>query len=456
LGLGGNGGLNTLATPLASSAIRPFVTAGGRTQVSIERLNLTPNQPVYVAVRAKNGQGATSPIGVSMAVRYDPTPPVVPIGAVLAPWSLTKAHIAFPVPAAATYTACPIAQPAFPGSPLGGFVFPIQVIPWGGGGTPPPTGATPSIVFRLPAITDAESGIASYWYKITQQPESTFSEAGWSTLFASNGFFTLLGGPLNYSGTFYLSLVTRNAAGLYSTPMVSGPFTVPDPSGPSAPEYCAGANTGAATSSFFVNLTKEAADDETQITGYQYRVRSAAGTVVRNWPASGVDWAAGSGARNTAALTLVGGERYYIDVRALNGQSMESNWVTAGPVAYDPSAPPTPAASLTIPPAGTAGQPQLTVSIPVDPETGISSLQWAVGTSATTADFAAWQAMPTSGGGMTIIVPGTVPPVGTTLWARVRTVNGAGMPSAVFTTSFTVPPPPTLQTGGVGRERRLP
>jgi hypothetical protein len=320
----------------------------------------------------------------------------------------------------------------------------FQAAGWTGDLGQPATGTPPVVTFRLPAISDAESGIATYLYRITEQPDSSPGAAGWMETRPSNGLFAVAGAPLNYTGTFYLSLVTRNAAGLYSKVIVSGPFKAEDPSAPTAPQYCASAGSG----SFSVNITSGAADDETQVSGYQYRMRTAAGAVVRNWPASGVDWNAGTGGRSTAALTLVNGERYYVDVRALNGQAMTSPWVTAGPIVYDNTAPPTPAASLTTPPVGTAGQPMLTVSIPVDPETGITSLQWAVGTSATTANIAAWQTLPTGGGGLSIIVPGPAQPEGTTLWARVRSVNGAGMPSVVFTTSFTVPPPPTLHVGG--------
>jgi hypothetical protein len=419
--------------------IRPFVSAGGRLEVTVDRLGLTVTTPVYVAVRAKNGQGVLGPTGVSAALRYDPTPPVPAVGASVAPWSFTV--FVMPSPAAATYTPCPINQPLLPGTPLGVPLFPVGAIGWSGGGEAP-TGAAPTRLFRAPAFEDQESGVATYLYKVTQQPETTYTEGAWTQFVPSNGYFTVQGAPLDYTGTFYVSVVARNAAGLMSRPVVSPAFTVPDPSAPSMPEYCAGANSGPSAASFYASITNASADEETQVAGYQYRVRDQYGTVVRDWPATGTDWSSGSGARNTALLNLVNGMRYYLDVRALNGQSMTSPWVTSGLVAFDNTAPPTPSGAFTW---YFGSMPTLTVTIPVDPETGITSLQWAVGTSETTADVSAWQAVSVSGGVVTfnVTVPATL--VGPTLWARFRSVNGAGVPSAIFTTSVAPPQPPTLR-----------
>jgi hypothetical protein len=67
-----------------------------------------------------------------------------------------------------------------------------------------------------------------------------------------------------------------------------------------------------------------------------------------------------------------------------------------------------------------------------------------VGTSATTADVVPWQAVATTGGVVTFNVNIPAAAAGSTIWARVRSVNGAGVPSAVFTTSAAPPSMPAL------------
>jgi len=82
--------------------------------------------------------------------------------------------------------------------------------------------------------------------------------------------------------------VAENAAGVAGKPVTYGPFRIADPSVPTTPEFCTGLGAGSALA---VQMNKASSDDETGITGYAYRVRNAAGTVVRGWPINGaVDW----------------------------------------------------------------------------------------------------------------------------------------------------------------------
>jgi predicted phage tail protein len=342
-----------------------------------------------------------------------------------------KGIVGYIEPPAATYAACPVVQPPFPGGPLSALGMPLTLMAWNGTLGTAPAGEPPRITFNLPALSDPESGVISYKYKVTEQPEATYSSAGWTAFNPAGSTFLVEGSPLNYTGQFYLSVVAMNTAGLVSQPIVSAPFRVPDPTNPTAPEICATVGTTAGPASFSVSFNRHATDDETQVSGYQYRVRTDAGAVVRNWPASGVDWSGTSATgQGTAALSVTGGQRYYVDVRAVNGQGMVSGWVTSGPILYDNTPPPSPVPAI----AAVPGFPLfVTVGVPADPESGTTILQWAVGTSATTADIAGWQAMSVSASSMTFQVPGPSAVSGVTYWVRVRTVNGAGATSAIVT-----------------------
>jgi len=440
---GGAAAPGDLLHPPPPPVVRSFTSVGGRTDVTVDRLGMTSGQPLYIAVRATNGQGGVSTTGVSMPLRYDGTPPLFPVGAAL---SLNAAPVPVaPTTAAATYAACPVVQPPLPGSfPTITVLAAPAVVAWAGalGLATATPGATPQVQFTRPDASDPESGISGYYYKVSTQPGDTIYDPSWPFASTRANYFTASGAPLDYQHQFWITLIAKNTAGSISRAIAYGPFTVTDPTPPTTPVICAG--DGSAVGQLAVQLTTPATDYETSVTGYQYRIRTVKGALVRQWlKGVTIDWPVGSTGALVAQGLLTDGQSYVVDVQAVNGQNEISGVVTSGPVLYDMSPPPTPTASVTV----TAGVPSLVVNAPTDPQSGLTAVQWAVGTSATAADVQPWLSSSVPAGGGSVTLPFAVPlPTNTTLWLQIRSVNGTGLVSTVFTTSFSVP---GLSKGGV-------
>ena len=63
-----------------------------------------------------------------------------------------------------------------------------------------------------------------------------------------------------------------------------------------------------------------------------------------------------------------------------------------------------------------------------------------MGTSQTTADVQPWISSSVAAAGGTITLPfATTLPTGTTLWLQVRSVNGTGLPSTIYSAAFVIP-----------------
>jgi hypothetical protein len=429
----------SLSASLSQPVVRPFTAAGGRTSMTID-LALSPGQPLYLAVRATNAQGGVSTPGVSLPLRYDPTPPVFPAGAAL---SLTPATVpAPPAGAVATYAGCPVIPAALPGTLPALSVFPPPpVISWTGTLGPTTTpGATPQVNFVRPDASDPQSGLAGYYYHVSTQPGDTVYDPSWSFASTRTTSFIASGAPLDYQNPFWIALVAKNVAGSVSRAITYGPFRITDPTAPAPPVICAGAG---AAGQMAVQITTPATDHETPVTGYQYRIHDIKGAVVRAWPGSLTpDWPA-SGTTAIARGLLTDGGSYFLDVQAINQQNEVSGFVTSGPVLFDASPPPSPTASVTV----AAGVPYLVANAPTDPHSGLATLQWAVGSTSTSADVQPWieSSIPAEGGTVTLPIPVALPG-GTTLWLQLRSVNGAGLASTMFTSSFLVPASKVTQT----------
>ena len=294
--------------------------------------------------------------------------------------------------------------------------------------------ATPQIQLTRPDASDPQSGVEAYYYDVSTQPGDTVYAPSWRLTSARSTALTVSGAPLDYKNQFWVTLVAKNTAGELSRALSYGPFRIPDPTPPTTPAVCAG--PGAVAGQLAVQITTPASDPETQVAGYQYHIRTAQGAELRAWPAgTTTDWAAGA-TNPLAAGSFTDGQSYLMDVRAINTQGEVGNFVTSGPVLYDLSPPPTPTASVTV---GSAG-PTLVVNAPADPNSGLTALQWAVGTSQTTADVQPWISSAVAAAGGTITLPfATALPTGTTLWLQVRSVNGTGLPSTIYSAAFSVP-----------------
>jgi hypothetical protein len=415
------------------AALRPFWSVGGRTSVTIDRLSLAAGgPPVYVAVRARNPEGLVSAIGVSAAIRYDPSPPAFAAGAALqlAP-SLLGGRVGVAAAAAVapagtsvpTTAACPVPAPS--DKPT----------------RPALTAAVPAIQLSHPSAVDGESGVEAYWWKLGTQPETAYAPTGWSRV-TTSPTLAVSGAPLDFSGQFYLSVVATNYADLATPPLVYGPFQASDPTRPSDPSFClALAGTG---DRFIAQFAAWSDDPETGLVGYQYQVRTAGGAVVHPWPARGTDWKGRddpSASRTTDQLKLAGGQSYVLEVRALNGRGATSGVTASGPLLYDVTPPATPSFTPVYRRVSTTSATvSLTVNTPNDVESGIASVQVAVGSSAGATDVVPWSTLAGAAAGKwTGTLSLRALPPGSTFWVQVRSRNGVGILSAVAQTAVTVP-----------------
>jgi len=444
------------------SSIRPWQSAGGRAEIRLE-VNVSPSTPMYVSVQARNGQNLWGEVGTSPGLRWDPSPPAFPAGAAIAAGPLTDGAVT-PLRTVAL-PACPVPEPAFPASTITVSTRDATSLgTWDGtfsktasdgstdGGQTATAGSAPrrepQRSFSWPAADDPESGLLGYYWRVDTVPAAGFTPTGWTAL-GTQPSMTLTGDPLDYERAVYLSLAAVGYTGVATAPLVFGPFRVPDPTRPSNPAFCAG--LGGATDRLTLTVSGEAGDPETGVRGYQYRVRTDASTV-RDWPADSTDWSSlrAGGTVTTGPVALTDGQRYYVDVRAVNGHGLSSDTVTSGPVYVDATPPPTPAATAPV------RADQLTV-LPLrivgaaDPESGFMTQHFAVGTGQRAADVIAWRNVPGARPGeysVDIPLSGALT-AGATYWLQIRTVNMAGVPSATYSASFTVPVPtiPTLRTG---------
>lgn len=440
------------------STLRGWTGMGGRTSIRIERIGLSPAAGVVVSVRARNGSGFWSPVGSSVPVRLDEVAPYFAPGASL---QLPGASLIGTLPGTAfgftppPTPACAVPLPAYPTSSGSGLVavggasvggLPLQPAPEPVIPTDPivvlvptPTGGAPArISLARPAGFDDGSGVHSYAFRVDTIPTAVYTAQGWTTI-TSGSEFTVSGAPLNYSGVFYVSVVVIDRAGNGSAPIHYGPFTPEDTSPPTTPEMCATSGAGVLRARF----TTPSTDDETGVAGYRYRVRSGSGAVLRDW-GTGIDWqpVSAGGTRSTAQLGLQDGSTYFVDAVAVNGQGRLSGLVRSGAVLYDATPPAAPVVqSLFAAHLNNRTTISITLGVPNDPHSGTTHVQYAIGTSSTSADLIAWTTLngPFANNAVTISVPqGLYVDPTRTYHLRVRSVNGAGLASAMTTTTFTV------------------
>ena len=95
---------------------------------------------------------------------------------------------------------------------------------------------------------------------------TAYGPQGWTEHAGGSPSVTVTGAPLDYQHQFYFSVVAMNAAEGVTPPLVSGPFTVTDPTPPTTPTFCARIQRNAGVLS--VQLGTPSTDQETGITGY--------------------------------------------------------------------------------------------------------------------------------------------------------------------------------------------
>lgn len=448
------------ATP-GDTTIRGWRTAGGRPEIRLD-VSVSALTPIFVSVRARNGQNLWGGVGVSPGLRLDPSPPAFPAGAAIAAGAMADGS-ASPV-RTVTLAACPVPEPAFPAARESSFTDRTTSTSdtWDGtlsrGTLDPALGTkssttsgpaprvTPRRSFTWPAAGDSESGLFAYYWRVDTIPATAFTETGWTAAPGTQTAITVTGDPLDYQRPFHLSLVAVNYAGLATVPLSFGPFEIPDPTRPSNPAFCAG--LGSSADRLVLQVTAAARDPETRVRGYRYRVRTATETV-RSWGADSLDWTelVPDVAVATDPVTLTDGRSYLVDVQAMNGHGQYGDTVTSGAVYVDASPPPMPTVAAQVNTANLSVLPLL-ISGAADPQSGFMTQHLAVGTTDRGADVVTWRNVPGAvPGEYTVQIPLETPLVrGSTYWVRIRTVNLAGLASPIYVTSFTVPATSPIRT----------
>jgi hypothetical protein len=426
-------------TVITPTPLTDWVSAGGRTTVTIVGLNLPSNRAITVDVRAKNGSGLSGDVGVSPILRYDPTPPQFPVGTTLTT-VLAGRTSGLSLPGGFVFGSPPLLPVCGMGlAPRGGTATKV----WDGrlvmvaandavvGGT------TARVVLSRPDATDPETGIGGYWYHIDSvAPTSLLPADGWREILETGATFTATGPAFTYGRPRWVTLVALNQTGRRSAPITVGPFTVADPSAPSAPVFCADYGQGG----FIAYLTTPSVDEESGVRGYQVRVRGNGGAIVRDFPANGaIDWPATQALANTGVRLTVapGGGLHTVELRAVNGVGAAGAAAQSGQMLIDATPPPVAGATGSYSLLGAT----INLTLANDPESGLAGVDIAFGGSSSDPTLE-------KGGGTLVMPYVTYPamagaskkviafPAGTvltpSLYAYIRVRNGAGLLSTAI------------------------
>ncbi len=449
------------STPGAQD-LRPWSSVGGRNRMRIDGVQLSSTQPVYVAVRARNGDGLWSLDGVSPGLRLDASAPAFASGSriqVAGATSSTSTTTSVSLPTftvpSRTYAPCPVAAPGWPvttstggqttTTTTSGTAFGSgRSVSWNGSlantttyttTTTTGLGGTPaSVSFQRPAAGDVGSGIRTYYWRVDTTRSVAFDSTAWTDA-GLDASVTAEGDPLSYTGTFYFSVVAIDWAGNVSAPLTYGPFRATDATPPQAPHYCVA--MGSAAGRLRVAMDSVAVDRETGIEGYRYRVR-AGGSTLRDFGSSfDLSGSQPAGSFETSTLPLIDGTSYYVDVQAWNHSGQASPLTTSGPFLYDHTPPPMPAAhAQEMSPFGVAFV-RITITAYDDPHSGLAAQYIAIGSTLSGVDVLAPRQVATNRTGtysITLSLPNATR--GRTYYLHVMTVNGAGLRSQVRTVSF--------------------
>ncbi len=442
------GGLSVATLrPIAVTELVPWTTAGGRTGLTLAGLGLPGGADLRVEVRARNGAGILGPVGSSAVFRLDLTPPVFPAGTVLTTppvtggiAGLTTRSFGTVLP---TFTVAGYTEPLVPTcgvtSVMQKGVGTVSVKVWDGklvAVTPDnavvgPT-VVPGITLTFPQATDDESGIYGYGWRVdTIAPTGPVSTTGWYDLPALMSSFRASSPAMVYGRPLWITFGAINGVGAIG-PLTYGPVTFSDNTGPSAPGFCADWTSAG----FVAYLTALSTDPESGVRGYQLRVRTAAGALVRDFPAGGaVDWPASQAAVGRAVRIPVAGlagGSYRVDLRAVNGGGVGGDRTVSGDLTVDVTPPPVPAVQAT----RQLQVVRVQVNAADDPETHITGFEVAIGSTAQdplapksqTTVYVPYGAYAGVAGANTIMItlPASIA-TGTPLYAYVRARNGAGV-----------------------------
>jgi C1A family cysteine protease len=276
---------------------------------------------------------------------------------------------------------------------------------------------------------DPESGIARYWYAIGTTTGGT-DTVPWTDNGTSTGV-TRAGLSLGNATTYYFSVKAENGVGLLSE-AASSDGQVVDLTTPTAPgPVYDGTGADAAFTASSVSLSARwtaSTDPESGIASYAYAIgTTAGGTDLVPWTDNG----AGTGVTRTG-LSLANGATYYFSVKAVNGSGLASDPANSNGQTVDVTTPAPPGAvnDGTGPDdafAGSLTQLSANWTASSDPESGIASYLYAIGTTAGGTDLVPWT---DNGAGTGVTRTGLGLTNGATYYFSVKAVNGSGLASS--------------------------
>ena len=423
--------------------LRPWTSAGGRTQITLTGLALTPGRRLIVEVRARNGAGLQGASGYSPQLLLDTAVPTWPSGAVVA--GVMQNSVAQWPPALAPACSRTFIQPP-PSNQFTNFTTSVTQLAAVGDGGPVVVGggASGTLVIQRPQATDLESGVHHYRVRFDDGDAQPNAATGWTEIAGdATASVSLAGVP--YGARRTVTVVAVDWAGGRSAP-TSFVAMLADPSPPSGAPFCAAADL---TGTLVLGFNALATDAESGILGYQVRVLGPGGVVLRNWPTlPAVDVRAyllGTGTPIRTDIALNDGQGYTVELRAVNGARAVGFVTASGPFTADASAPAAPTLSATWRTNFLRTERTLDVMtfMPTDPQTGLTDAEWAIGTSPGGTDVQGWTAVTGGVPGFTTLsrsfpmVGG--PQRGTVFHVSVRTRNGFGALSAIGATTAVWP-----------------
>lgn len=411
----------SVGTSPGNTSVLGWSSAGGRADESIYGLTLQGGHTYYVNVKARNGANLWSTVVSSCRLVVDTTPPSTPAPVVIFEFHGPDIGGIQPPP-----------PPVIPPIPL-----PAELIP--PIGPPGPhfeqyfPGQPPQITTSWQASTDNESGIAGYQYRLILVSDTTVRSDDW--VFVGDSLsITTNNSMLNYEDSFYVDIQAVNYAGLSSSSLRRGPYRPQDPSPPTGP--AAALSYGLPAGTNYLIFSNRSHDYETGVSHYQIAVGNLPGnTNFLNW---GYNFAPSDiGTANSWVLPNLGlaqGTTSYIHLRAVNGNGMVGSISITGPFITDYTPPITPIVSLGIYP----GRPPslvLTYSSISDPESYISYIEYAIGTTNGATDIRPWTNIGITNHTSVYYAHLGMSP-GHTYYVGVRTTNRVNLVSQEFWTSI--------------------
>ncbi|OGS27642.1 MAG: hypothetical protein A2297_00200 [Elusimicrobia bacterium RIFOXYB2_FULL_48_7] len=293
------------------------------------------------------------------------------------------------------------------------------------------------------AGSDNESGISGYQYAIGTAPGSTNVLA-----YQSVGLPSVIRAGLNLTtgATYYFSVRSVNGVGLVSTgtAVSNGQYVTADGTPPAAPGIVrdgAVAGVDISTTSLTTQLSAnwtQGSDSESGISGYKYAIGTTAGASdTAGWATLGNVLTA-----TKTSLALSAGTTYYFSVKSVNGAGLESaaansnGVVVISTTVVDTSSPTAPGVvrdgatgGADISSTQNTGVLSANWTQGSDPESGVTSYQYAIGTTAGGVNTAGWASV---GNILAVTRSGLSLSNGTTYYFSVKAVNAFGLvgPSA--------------------------